>query len=94
MTECSGLAIISTYPMKEVEFHQFTLKGTIWDGEALQGKGVGRVRIEPRPNTTVDVFVTHTIADHGTEMLNPYSLSFITHNVYLTKYMLIFIDLI
>ena len=49
MTECSGLAIISTYPMKEVEFHQFTLKGTIWDGEALQGKGVGRVRIEPRP---------------------------------------------
>ena len=70
MTECSGLAIISTYPMKEVEFHQFTLKGTIWDGEALQGKGVGRVRIEPRPNTTVDVFVTRTIADRGTEMTN------------------------
>ena len=69
-TECSGLAIISTYPLKEVEFHQFTLKGKIWDGEALQGKGVGRVRIElARPNATVDVFVTHTIAD-GKKMAN------------------------
>ena len=25
-------------------------------------QGVGRVRIEPRPNITVDVFVTHTAA--------------------------------
>ena len=70
MIECSGLAIISTYPLKEVEFNQFTLKGEIWDGEAFLGKGVGRVRIEPRPNTTVDVFVTQTIADHGTKMEN------------------------
>ena len=34
------------------------------------GKGVGRVRIEPMANTTVDVFVTHTIADSGTKMAN------------------------
>lgn len=69
ITECSGLAIISAYPIKEVEFHQYTWKGTIWDGEALAGKGVGRVRIEPKPNTTIDLFVTHTIAD-GTKMAN------------------------
>ena len=35
----------------------------------FSGKGIGRVRIEPKPNTTVDVFVTHTIAD-GTKMAN------------------------
>jgi len=69
ITECSGLAIISAYPLKEIEFHEYTWKGKIWDGEALAGKGVGRVRIEPKPNTTVDVFVTHTIAD-GTTMYN------------------------
>jgi len=69
ITECSGLAIISAYPLKEVEFNQYTWKGTIWDGEALAGKGIGRVRIEPKFNTTVDVFVTHTIAD-GTKMAN------------------------
>jgi len=69
ITECSGLAIISAYPLKEVEFHQYTWKGTIWDGELLAGKGIGRVRIEPKPNTTVDIFVTHTIAD-GTKMVN------------------------
>jgi hypothetical protein len=69
ITQCSGLAIISAYPLKEVEFHQYTWKGEIWDGEVLAGKGVGRVRIEPRPNTTVDVFVTHQIAD-GTNIYN------------------------
>ena len=31
---------------------------------------MGRVRIEPMANTTVDVFVTHTIADSGTKMAN------------------------
>jgi endonuclease/exonuclease/phosphatase family metal-dependent hydrolase len=62
ITNCSGLAIISAYPLKEVEFHQYTRKGTIKDLEIFAGKGVGRVRIAPRPNTKVDVFVTHLIA--------------------------------
>jgi len=70
ITECSGLAIISRHPIKEAEFTMYTWKGTIWDGEDLAGKGVGRVRIEPMANTTVDVFVTHTIADSGTKMAN------------------------
>ena len=37
ITQCSGLAIISIYPIKTFEFHQYTWKGTIWDGEALAG---------------------------------------------------------
>lgn len=37
---------------------------------SFSGKGVGRVRIEPQANTTVDIFVTHTIADSGTTMAN------------------------
>jgi len=42
----------------------FSVHGNLWwfDGEFEARKGVGRVRIEPRPNTTVDVFVTHTAA--------------------------------
>jgi endonuclease/exonuclease/phosphatase family metal-dependent hydrolase len=70
ITTCSGLAIVSKYPFKEIEFNMYTYRGSIWDGEGLAGKGVGRVRIEPIPNLTVDVFVTHTIADSGTTMYN------------------------
>lgn len=67
---CSGLTVISVYPFVEYEFNEYTWKGSIWDGEGLAGKGIGRVRIEPRANLTVDVFVTHTIADSGTTMAN------------------------
>ena len=31
--------------------------------EVLAKKGVGRVRIEPSANLTIDIFVTHTAAD-------------------------------
>jgi len=70
ITTCSGLAIISRYPFKEIEFNMYTYRGSIWDGEGLAGKGVGRVRIQPVPNLNVDLFVTHTIADSGTTMYN------------------------
>ena len=56
-------------PLKEVEFHQYTWKGQLWDLEPLAGKGVGRVTIEPIPGLKVDVFVTHMIAD-GSSMYN------------------------
>jgi len=69
ITSCSGLAVISRYPFVEKEFHEYTWKGSIWDGEAFAGKGVGRVRIQPKSDVTIDVFVTHTIAD-GTTMYN------------------------
>ena len=70
ITGCSGLAVISRYPFVEKSFTQYTYKGSIWDGEALAGKGVGRVRIQPKPDVFIDVFVTHTIADSGTTMYN------------------------
>jgi len=70
ITACSGLAIISRYPFTQKEFNEYTYKGSIWDGEVFAGKGVGRVRIQPRPEVSVDIFVTHTIADSGTTMYN------------------------
>ena len=36
----------------------------------ISGKGVGRIQIEPQKNLTVDIFVTHTIADSGTTLAN------------------------
>ena len=64
---CSGLAVISRYNMTEVEFNSFTDHGdgakAFVDGEVLAKKGVGRIRIQPVGNLTIDVFVTHTAAD-------------------------------
>merc|ERR1712110_189525 len=66
-TWCSGLAIISRYPFKEVEFNAFADHGDATkmfvDGEWFARKGVGRVQVEPMPNVTLDIFVTHTAAD-------------------------------
>jgi len=61
---CSGLAIASKYPIIEKEFRVFSVHGDyLWkDGEAYARKGVGRIRISPARNTTIDVFVTHTAA--------------------------------
>jgi len=56
---CSGLAIISKYPFKDIEFSAFTDHGDFfWDYEYFLRRGVGRVKIEPSPGHTVDVIVT------------------------------------
>jgi len=64
---CSGLAVISRYNFTEVEFNTFTDHGdgakAFVDGEVLAKKGVGRVRINPVTNLSIDIFVTHTAAD-------------------------------
>ena len=65
---CSGLAVVSLHNFTEVEFNSYGYHGyaskALIDGEILASKGVGRVRIMPAAsNTTVDVFVTHTVAD-------------------------------
>jgi endonuclease/exonuclease/phosphatase family metal-dependent hydrolase len=64
-TDCSGLAIVSRFPILEHEFHTYDYRGDIWwlDGEYLARKGVGRVRVEPYRDMIVDVFVTHTAAE-------------------------------
>ena len=65
--ECSGLAIISKYPFKEVQFNAFSDRGdetkALIDAEVVAAKGAGRVRIEPIKNLTMDIFTTHLIAD-------------------------------
>merc|ERR1711953_1637364 len=64
---CSGLAIISRFPILEKNFTQFTSQGPFShmfsDGEYFSGKGVGRVAISPKKGIEVDVFVTHTISE-------------------------------
>ena len=37
-TSCSGLAIVSAYPILETSFHMYTWRGTVWDAEAFAGK--------------------------------------------------------
>ena len=54
---CSGLAVISKFNFKEVEFNAYTDRGNFsnWriDGEYFSGKGAGRVQIWPLPNLKV-----------------------------------------
>ena len=56
---CSGLAIVSRFPILEYEFNSYTYHGdplkALIDGEWFARKGVGRIRIEPLPNVTVSV---------------------------------------
>jgi len=64
---CSGLAIVSRFPILEKNFTKFTSQGSLShlfsDGEYLAAKGVGSVKISPREGVVVDVFVTHTISE-------------------------------
>merc|ERR1711971_1432917 len=59
------LAIVSKHEFTQIEFFPYTDHGDLFwkDGEYFARKGVGRVRVEPHPNVTVDVFVTHTCAE-------------------------------
>jgi len=66
---CSGLTVVSKYPIKEVEFYLYHICGNpskiFVDGECLASKGVGRIRLENPGNLTdvkLDVYITHTVA--------------------------------
>jgi len=63
-TFCSGLAVVSKFPIKEIYFTEYSVHGYIFykDGEYWARKGTGRIRIEPAKNYTVDVFLTSTCA--------------------------------
>lgn len=62
---CSGLSVVSRFPLDQVSFTSYSVHGDFWwnDGEYWARKGIGRVRIEPHRNFTVDVFLTHTCAE-------------------------------
>ena len=65
--ECSGLAIISKYPFKDVQLKAFNDRGDdakiLVNGAVLVAKGAGRVKIEIIPNLTMDMFTTHIVSD-------------------------------
>ena len=54
---CSGFRILGRYSTL------YEIKLCKTDINISLGKGVGRIQIEPNQDLTVDVFVTHTIAD-------------------------------
>lgn len=63
---CSGLAIVSRFPIISKKFSKFKKQGCssmmFVDGEHFSGKGVGEVRVSPAPGIHLDVFVTHLIS--------------------------------
>jgi len=82
---CSGLAIISKHPIKNMQFLSFTDHGDFfWDYEYFLRRGAGMVTLEPSPGHTVDVVVTSLASidynywyrEHQTSDL----LKFITHS--------------
>lgn len=55
---CSGLAVLSRFPIVDVEFTAFRESGDLlWDYEYFLRRGVGRVGVEVA-GTAVDLFVT------------------------------------
>jgi len=82
---CSGLAIISKHPIKNMQFLSFTDHGDLfWDYEYFLRRGAGMVTLELSPGHTVDVVVTSLASidynywyrEHQTSDL----LKFITHS--------------
>ena len=66
---CSGLAIISKHKILAQHFYVFNkeirgcFSAAVVDGEYLARKGVGFVRISPKDNINIDLYVTHTSAN-------------------------------
>jgi len=60
---CSGLMILSRYPVEAVDFVPFAKRGSFWnfDGEIFVNKGVARARIRWK-GLAVDVFTTHLVS--------------------------------
>jgi len=56
---CSGLAVVSRFPILEVDFTAFAVSGDLlWDYEYFLRRGLGRVRVEPTRGEKVDIYVT------------------------------------
>ena len=74
MIDCSGLAIVSRFPFKEVEFNAYTYRGDpakmFIDGEWFSRKGAGRVQIEPLPNVTVKKISQNFISEWINNSIN------------------------
>jgi len=60
---CSGLTVLSKYPIVDVRLIPFTSRGNFWrfDGEIFVRKGLGVARIL-YDDITIDVFTTHLVS--------------------------------
>ena len=54
-----------TFSSREFKFTSFSVHGSIWssDGEFWARKGIGRVRLEPAANLSVDILVSSLCAE-------------------------------
>ena len=59
------LSVICISYHRDFSFTSFSAHGSIWrnDGEYWARKGIGRVRLEPAVNFTVDIFLTSLCAE-------------------------------
>ena len=64
-TYCSGLALITRFPIIDTSFISFSVHGDFWwwDGEYEARKGIGRATVQTSVNSTVDVFLTSLAAN-------------------------------
>ena len=58
---CSGLALLSRYPLEYISFLPYDTRGNFWsfDGEYFVHKGIGRARIRLADGIKIDLFTTH-----------------------------------
>jgi len=71
----SGLLVLSRYPIQEVLFHQFRLKGKpekIWQGDFYAGKGIGLARVQS-PAGLLDFYNMHPIAQYASDDKDEYT---------------------
>jgi sphingomyelin phosphodiesterase 2 len=62
-----GLLILSRFPILDVHFFRFKVNGQLLrvdHGDFYAGKGVGYAKLQISEDRTVDVFITHTIANY------------------------------
>jgi len=61
---CSGLVILSKFPIHSTNFKPFSERGSLlsFDGEILVNKGVASARISVTSDLSIDVLNTHTAA--------------------------------
>ena len=66
-TFCSGLALVTRLPIKQISFTSFSVHGDLWwnDGEYFARRGTGQVTLVPSDNISLDVMLTSVAANNG-----------------------------
>lgn len=70
----SGLVVLSRYPIVELDFHRYRLRGTaetVYYGDYIAGKGIGLARIQT-PDGLLNFYITHLIAQYEADDRDQY----------------------